>query len=203
MLQAPIEGVAEVLDGDTIQIAGRRVRLFGIDAFEAEQFCTSADRDQWACGGRATRALADETAGKRLVCVPRGMDAFNRQLAVCRSGAVDLSSWMVRHGHAVAFVRYTLDYEPDEAFAREAAAGAWAGAFDMPWNFRQGSPVSAAAAQRSSQAEANCAIKGNVNAGGERIYHQPGDRFYLRTKPEAWFCSSEEAEAAGFRRAES
>jgi hypothetical protein len=51
---------------------------------------------------------------------------------------------------------------------------------------------------------AACAIKGNVNSRGEKIYHMPGWRDYERTdvKPEegdVWFCTSEEAEAAGFR----
>src|SRR5690606_36663822 len=49
-----------------------------------------------------------------------------------------------------------------------------------------------------------CAIKGNVNSSGEKIYHSPGGQFYDRTdiKPEEgdrWFCTSEEARQAGFR----
>ncbi|RMF73824.1 MAG: hypothetical protein D6740_03175 [Alphaproteobacteria bacterium] len=51
-----------------------------------------------------------------------------------------------------------------------------------------------------------CRIKGNISAAGERIYHLPGDRYYAATridrwKGERWFCSEEEAERAGFRRA--
>lgn len=53
----------------------------------------------------------------------------------------------------------------------------------------------------------SCAIKGNVNSEGERIYHLPGGSFYNRTdiKPEegdAWFCTAAEARAAGFRASE-
>jgi hypothetical protein len=52
----------------------------------------------------------------------------------------------------------------------------------------------------------SCAIKGNVNSRGEKIYHMPGQRDYDRTdiKPEEgdrWFCTPEEAQAAGFRAA--
>jgi len=42
-------------------------------------------------------------------------------------------------------------------------------------------------------------IKGNINSRGEKIYHVPGSRYYDRTIPEVWFCTVEEAEAAGFR----
>lgn len=52
-----------------------------------------------------------------------------------------------------------------------------------------------------------CVIKGNVNSKGEKIYHTPASRSYKRTdiKPEEgdqMFCTIQEAEAAGFRRAE-
>lgn len=53
----------------------------------------------------------------------------------------------------------------------------------------------------------SCVIKGNVNSKQERIYHVPGGQFYERTdiKPEEgdrWFCTPEEAVAAGFRASE-
>ena len=51
-----------------------------------------------------------------------------------------------------------------------------------------------------------CNIKGNVSTQGERIYHVPGDKYYDETRisashGERWFCSEEEARAAGWRRA--
>lgn len=52
----------------------------------------------------------------------------------------------------------------------------------------------------------DCVIKGNVNTQGERIYHVPGQRYYDDTvisysHGERWFCSEEEARAAGWRKA--
>ena len=49
-----------------------------------------------------------------------------------------------------------------------------------------------------------CDIKGNVNSSGERIYHALGFRDYDKVviRPEegdVWFCTEEEAVAAGFR----
>ncbi|THF79881.1 phospholipase D-like domain-containing protein [Cohnella fermenti] len=55
-----------------------------------------------------------------------------------------------------------------------------------------------------SAAPASCAnpdIKGNINAKGERIYHVPGGAGYTQTDPEQMFCTEQEAEAAGFRKA--
>ena len=52
-----------------------------------------------------------------------------------------------------------------------------------------------------------CSIKGNISINtGEHIYHVPGQEDYVATKispqyGERWFCSEEEARAAGWRRA--
>lgn len=198
----PIDGQAQVLDGDTIQIGTTRIRLYGIDAFEPEQMCKSSDGETYGCGGRATRALADRVSGHIVSCVAKGNDAFARQLAVCRVTSTDLSSWMARQGHALAYTKYAPDYVIDERTAKQEHAGAWAGSFELPWEFRVSRPSGAAEAQRVPIApSAKCNIKGNVNKEGERIYHLPADPLYYRVKPENWFCSNQEAESAGFRRA--
>ena len=199
-LPEPIVGVPQVLDGDTIQIGASRVRLFGIDAFEGEQMCEGTTSVRYGCGGRATRALADLIAGETAVCVPKGIDAFGRQLAVCRVGAVDLSSAMAREGHALAYVRYARDYVFDESVAKAKRAGAGNGSLVPPWEYRLTRRSGGAEAQRTAEApSADCTIKGNFNAKGDRIYHLAGSREYARTKPENRFCSVDEAERAGFR----
>lgn len=53
----------------------------------------------------------------------------------------------------------------------------------------------------------NCDIKGNISIGsGERIYHVRGQYDYASTNirhdyGERWFCSEEDARAAGWRKA--
>jgi endonuclease YncB( thermonuclease family) len=201
-LTPPIEGTAQVLDGDTIQIGTTRIRLYGIDAFEAEQRCTNSEEESYTCGGEATRALSELVADQELSCVSKGKDAFSRVLAVCRVTSTDLSAAMARSGHALAYTKYSLDYVSDERVAKRELAGAWSGSFELPWEFRISRPSGAAEAQRSAIApSANCSIKGNVNKKAQRIYHLKTDPSYARTNPENWFCSIVEAEQAGFKRA--
>lgn len=200
-LTAPIEGLARVLDGDTIQIGMTRIRLYGIDAFEGEQQCKTSEDNVYGCGGRATRALEEKIADQAVSCAQRGTDAYGRTLAVCRVNSLDLSSYMARSGHALAYVKYALDYVSDEATAKEIKAGAHGGSFEAPSAYRLTRTSGAAEAQRSLAPSSECTIKGHVTKEGKRIYHLTSDPYYTRTKPENWFCSESEAEQAGFRRA--
>lgn len=199
-----VVGPAEVLDGDTIQVGGQRIRLFGIDAMEAEQRCQGASGGDWGCGGVATRTLAELVGGKAAVCVRRDTDSYGRMVAVCRNpDGVDLGGAMVAKGLAVAYRTYSEDYVGDEMLATLAARGIWAGKFVFPEAYRRssGAPTSAAAIRNDPTSGTSCVIKGNVNREGKRIYHLPSDPYYDRTKAEAMFCNEAEAAAAGFRRA--
>lgn len=197
-------GAARVTDGDSLVIAGERVRLHGVDAFEGEQTCPMASGRAQPCGGDATRALARLVAGATIVCVRRDTDAYGRLVAQCRAGDIDLAAALVRRGHALAFRRYAQDYAHDEAEARAAGAGVWAKdvSFTPPWEWRsrQRAPHAAAAARAQPNAQ-SCDIKGNINRAGARIYHLPGGRDWARTGAEVVFCSEAEARAAGFRAA--
>lgn len=197
----PIRGTATVLDGDTVAINGQRIRLFGIDAFEADQRC--GNDSQTPCGGRATEALRQMIGSSELICTNRGTDRYSRVLSVCRVGATDVNAAMVQQGWATAYRRYSNDYVFDEDQAKLARAGAWSGTFAMPWDYRAGGRNQIAVAQRTPDPApaTGCQIKGNINSKGEKIYHVPGDNSYSRTKPEAMFCSEDEAVRAGFRRA--
>ena len=133
---APIVGVASVIDGDTIEIHGVRIRLHGIDAPESRQLCTRPTGERWRCGQQASLALSDQISRSTVSCDPRDTDRYGRTVAVCSSRGVDLNGWLVAQGWAVAYRRYSRDYVRAEDQARAARRGVWSGQLDMPWEWR-------------------------------------------------------------------
>jgi hypothetical protein len=103
---ASLSGRAHVLDGDTIEIAGARVRLHGIDAPELHQHCFSAGAET-RCGETSRDALRQLAEGREAACEGRERDRYERLIAVCRVAGQDLGRAMVRAGQAIAFVRYS------------------------------------------------------------------------------------------------
>lgn len=199
---ADVAGRASVIDGDTIEIHGQRIRLHGIDTPESAQLCVGPDGTNWRCGQRAALALAGRIGTSPVTCRRTDTDQYGRIVAVCLEGAEDLNAWMVAEGWAVAYRRYSDDYVAVEEQAKATGRNIWSSRFVMPWDWRRGQRV----VQREARDErqAGCDIKGNISSKGERIYHVPGGRFHERTridasKGERWFCSEAEAQAAGWR----
>ena len=143
LAQAPeLVGRASVIDGDTIEIHGERIRLFGIDAIEAHQFCSLPTGAKWRCGGAAAEALAVHLAKKPTSCAVRGTDRYNRSVAVCRTAEGDVNDWLVRNGWAMAYRAYSTDYVAAEVEASRAGLGIWAAQFEAPWQWRKAQRVS-------------------------------------------------------------
>lgn len=134
---ADLAGQASVIDGDTIEIHGQRIRLHGIDAPESAQKCLRGS-ERWPCGRRAAFALADRVANNTVRCDQRDIDRYGRIIATCSVGADDLNAWLVRNGWALAYQRYSKDYVAEERAARQARSGIWAGSFVPPWDWRRG-----------------------------------------------------------------
>ncbi len=132
-----LEGRVRVIDGDTIEVSGQRVRLFGIDAPEQGQDCRVGGIGN-PCGRAATKALAGRVGGRWASCREQDRDRYGRIVAVCRSGGIDISRWMVRQGHAFAYRRYSERYVGDERGARAARRGIWRGEVVPPWEWRKG-----------------------------------------------------------------
>jgi len=133
---ADMVGEARIIDGDTIEISGERIRLHGIDAPETRQTCNVAGVP-WPCGESATLALVDETEGRRVTCKGNKRDRYGRIIAICYTGERDLNAMMVREGWALAYRRYAKDYVDDENQARDARKGMWRADFVEPWKWRR------------------------------------------------------------------
>lgn len=133
-------GSVEVIDGDTMDVAGSRVRLYGIDAPEAAQTC-QRDGRHWACGTNAEDALVSVIAGRQVRCDEQDTDRFGRSVAICWAGEETLNAWIVKNGWAVAYRQYGgAIYDLEEAAARAARQGIWSSKFVMPWDWRKNRP---------------------------------------------------------------
>lgn len=139
---ADVAGQASIIDGDTIEIQGHRIRLHGIDAPESGQQCVRSGK-RWPCGRRAAFALADRIGNRPVHCDQRDVDRYGRIVAVCRAVGEDLNAWMVRHGWALAYRRYSRDYVAEEETARKVQSGVWSGRFVPPWDWRRGERIGA------------------------------------------------------------
>lgn len=197
---APVSGSARVVDGDTLEVAGARVRLEGIDAPELLQTCGSASGGSWACGRAAAQSLKAQIGDRPVTCEGRGSDKYGRTLAICFVDRANLNEAMVKRGLAWAFVKYSEEFAAAEAEARAAKAGVWQGAAEAPWDYRRNAWATA-----ETSAPNGCAIKGNISDGG-RIYHPPWSPWYAKVqinaeRGERWFCSEAEAVASGWRAA--
>jgi endonuclease YncB( thermonuclease family) len=131
-----ISGVPRIVDGDTLVIGTTKIRLASIDAPESDQVCLDANQKQWTCGIEARDRLAGHIGNRPIDCTPTGTDAYDRTLAICSIGGENLNAWMVREGWALAFVRYSKQYLPDQEAARNSGRGLWSGAFIAPWDWR-------------------------------------------------------------------
>jgi endonuclease YncB( thermonuclease family) len=131
----PHRGVARVADGDSIEVAGQRIRLVGIDAPEFRQMCEAEGRS-WPCGREASRFLRSMVSGQDVLCRPEGIDKFNRLLAECYVGDRSINRTMVAEGWALSFG----EFYAEEAEAERARRGMWRGTFQRPSGFRRDNP---------------------------------------------------------------
>jgi endonuclease YncB( thermonuclease family) len=194
----PLQGRAEALAGDLVRVAGTTVRLAGVEAPERQQVCGEGSRRQ-RCGAAAQAALGRLVNGRTLTCSVSGSDAAGRPLASCTRGTLDINAELVRQGHVFAEGGLFASYTGLEREARAAKAGMWAaGEAERPSAYR--AKVWEEAKRRAPE---GCPIKGLVT-GRERIYVLPWSPDYERgriqkARGERWFCSEQEAVAAGWK----
>jgi endonuclease YncB( thermonuclease family) len=135
--QRDITGLAEDIDGDSVRLNGEELRLRGIDAPELFQTCRVSGRET-ACGREARAALRKLLTSGLATCIGGERDRYGRLLVVCRIRGIDVNAAMVRDGQAVSFG----SYEAEEAEAKAAYRGLWAGEFERPRDWRARHPRS-------------------------------------------------------------
>lgn len=195
-----ISGPISVIDGDTFEVAGTKVRLHAIDAPESAQTCQTAQNANWACGGWVTRAVSDRYQGVMANCSTIELDRYGRTVARCSALGEDVGAWLVQEGMAFAYVEYGTDYVGIERKAASLDRGLHAVKMQTPAQYRKSKrrvPV--------QKVVGDCVIKGNISAKGEKIYHVVGQKYYMKTRidllqGERWFCSEAAAVAAGWRK---
>jgi len=138
-LAQDIIGTASVIDGDTLEIHGRNIRLHWVDAPEESQLCLQADGTSYRCGQQAALRLSDFIGRRTVTCSPKDKDRYGRVVAVCSVGQIQVNDWLVRNGWGLAYRKYSLDYVDAENDARAHSVGIWQGKFEYPWDLREGS----------------------------------------------------------------
>jgi endonuclease YncB( thermonuclease family) len=219
---------ATVKDGGTLQLNGVTYRLDGIDAPELDQMCIDEHADAWACGVEARDQLASLIGSRQVRCEDLGIGTTykKRHIGICtvEGETASLNQLLVRQGFALNFEPYARGrFREDEANAKSNRRGLWKGCFVTPQDFRWGRKDGAllgdsCRTDKDREIRAvlfpddlvmppGCSIKGKfaVRArvtGNIGVYHLQGCRSYpALTKPDRWFCSEEDAQAAGFRKA--
>jgi endonuclease YncB( thermonuclease family) len=134
---ADIVGRASVIDGDTIEIHGQRVRFHGVDAPEKGQPCFDAANQPYRCGQKAAMALDEFIGPSPVSCREKDVDRYGRIVATCQVRGEDIELWLVRSGHAFAYRRYSSDYIGAEQEAKNNRRGMWAGYTQAPWEWRK------------------------------------------------------------------
>ena len=124
------------VDGDSLRQGGQDYRLHAIDAPELSQTCQRADGGDYPCGREARAALARLIGSGALACRIVDTDRYQRFVADCRAGTVNINDAMVRSGWAIAYRRHGRDYVSAEAEARRRRLGLWQGHFEMPEDWR-------------------------------------------------------------------
>lgn len=135
-----LAGEIQVIDGDTLWVAGAPVRLWGIDAPERGQSC-HFDGAEYDCGAVAASILARLIGDRPLRCLRIDTDRYGRTVARCAVNERDLGSMMVAAGWALDYRHYSRGvYNNEQRRAQRAKRGLWAGEFQCPWAWRKSAP---------------------------------------------------------------
>jgi endonuclease YncB( thermonuclease family) len=147
---------ASIIDGDTLEIRGVPIRLWGVDAPESTQLCRGEDSLQYRCGAQAANDLDAFIAKRPVNCTPITLDRYGRTVATCSVDGADLGEWLVRNGLALDWRQYSNGrYDAAQRDAEHVGRGIWKGSYVEPWLYR--------VCIRASGTPANCSDDANAH----------------------------------------
>lgn len=134
-----ISGKAFVVDGDTVKVNGKKIRLLNIDSAESKQKCFNTSNQRYFCGKAATKFLIELIGGKIISCEYQKLDIYNRILGTCFLNKININLEMIKSGHAIiySYKNSSEDYIEAEEYAKKRNAGLWQGHFEIPKDFRK------------------------------------------------------------------
>jgi endonuclease YncB( thermonuclease family) len=196
-VSSEISGPATAITGDVMRVDGVLVHIDGIEAPAPQQPCFRANGRRWSCAASAKTGLNKIIRGRVVTCTRSGQDDAGRTLARCAVDGNDVATQLVRNGYVFAVSSYFSSLASEETAARNAKAGIWQGNVVRPQAWRDQTWETA-----KRQAPDGCPIKGVVRASS-KVYALPWSDTYANAKVrpergERWFCSEDEAKAAGF-----
>ena len=125
-----------VVDGDSLELDGKRIRLLGIDSPEYYQFCYNAKHKKYDCGIEAKKYMESLIAGYQVRCEEESKDIYDRSLSVCFAGDKNLNAEMVKAGWALSYREEGEKYLSLEKQAKASKKGIWQGRFMRPELYR-------------------------------------------------------------------
>jgi endonuclease YncB( thermonuclease family) len=198
----PPEQVIQVIDGDTIEIGDRIVRLFGIQAPELGQRCLH-DGVWLHCGLDAAFELKKLVGVTQLqiICTPVA-SLGSIPAVICMTGRTDIAHALLFGGYVTTTEEAGPAYKEAETEALHARLGLWHSQFVAPADWRAGERLPG-----QIEAEADpCPIKAKVTETGGRVFYVPTDADYLSVqtdpaKGDMLFCSVDTVRDAGWQHA--
>lgn len=122
-----------IVDGETLALGERVVRLAGMAAPMRGEICRRANGESFDCGGASAAALMRLIDGRPVTCRIIGRDAFGRGVGQCEANGADLGRMLVGGGFAIAT---GSSMRTAEATARHADRGLWANRGGMPQDWQ-------------------------------------------------------------------
>jgi micrococcal nuclease len=212
--------VAEAVDGGTFRLVdGRVVRYVGINAPEITGTSAGAE-----CFGEEAKIKNQALVAGKQVRLEKDIseaDHYGRLLRYVWLDDVMINQALVREGYAQASAyppdTYYQDYiDEAERDAQAKGNGLWSACQPMSEIIEQvvGTALSSPIDEQANtsgdstaiEQPTGCVIKGNISRySGEKIYHVPGSKYYEQMvigdlDGEQWFCTGDEAVAAGWRK---